>query len=171
MKRTAATALILFCLALPAATRAAEESLEAIENDLSALLKEMDAISSELERIQEITAAPKATAIRVEIHKGANLPAPVAGRILVRGNVEEKREWTTAERDAFAGGAPLVFQVPFLPGTYAARLEVAHPTWKVTPGADFQASLSKGETLLVRLRLSVPPGKTDPVLVPLPEHF
>jgi hypothetical protein len=168
MKRAAAAALLIFLL-LPSATRAEEESLEAIEKDLSSVIKEMDAMSSELDRIQEITAAPKATALRVEIHRGADLPAPVTGRLLVGGKVEEAREWSRAEREAFSVASPLVFQVPFLPGTYSARFEIAHPGWKAAPSADFPADLRKGETFLRKLRLSLSPGTAVPVLVPMAE--
>lgn len=165
MKR-AASAVLLLCLLLPAGIRAEGESLEAIEKDLSSIVKEMDAMSSELDRIQDLAAVPKATSIRVEIRGGAGLPAPAAGRLLVLGKVEEEKEWSRAERDVFPGGSPLVFQVPFLPGSHNARFEVAHPSWKARPSADFQAVLRKGDTFLLKLRLSLPPGKAEPVLVP-----
>jgi hypothetical protein len=158
-------AALLLCLLLPAGIRAQGESLEVIEKDLSSIVKEMDLISSELDRIQDLAAAPRATEIRVEIRGGAGLPAPAAGRLLVHGKVEEEKEWSRAERDAFPGGSPLVFQVPFLPGTYNARFEAVHPSWKARPSADFQAVLRKGDTFLLKLRLSIPPGKTEPVLV------
>jgi hypothetical protein len=164
MRRSAANFVLFICLLLPSAALAAEESLEAVETDLAAVLREMDAMSSELDRIQEFTAAPKATALRIEILKGADLPGPVSGRLLLQGSVEEKREWSRSERDSFAGGAPLVLQIPLLPGTYAGRIEIAHPSWKSTPAADFQANARKGETVLLKLVLSAPPEKTDPVL-------
>lgn len=164
MRRPAATFVLFVCLFLPSAVRGAEESLEAVETDLAAALKEMDALSSEIDRIREFTAAPKATALRIEILKGADLPGPVSGRLLLQGSVEEEREWSRAERESFAGGAPLVLQVPLLPGTYGGRIEIAHPSWKSTPAADFQASARKGETVLLKLLLSAPPGKVDPVL-------
>jgi hypothetical protein len=164
MRRSAATFFLFICLLLPSAARAAEESLEAIETDLAAVLKEMDAMSSELDRIREFTAAPKATALRIEILKGADLPGPVSGRLLLQGSVEEEREWSRAERESFAGGAPLVLQIPLLPGTYAGRIEIAHPSWKSTPAADFQANARKGETVLLKLVLSAHPEKADPVL-------
>jgi hypothetical protein len=156
--------MLVTCLFLTSAARAAEESLEAVENDLAAALKEMDAMSAELGRIEEITAAPKATALRIEILKGGNLQGPVAGRLLVQGTVEEEREWSRADRESFASGSSLVFHAPLLPGTYAARFEVANPAWKTTPGANFQANVRKGETVLIKFRLSVPTGKTEPVL-------
>lgn len=164
----AATALLAFSL-LPAASLAQGESLEAIENDLSSILREMDAISAELDRIEEFTVAPKATFIRVEIHAGAGMPAPVSGRLLTGGKMEEEKEWTKAERDAIRGGAPLVFQVPFLPGKYAAGFEVSHPSWKGSPSAEFHADIRNGEAFLVKLRLSPPSGTSDPVLSSMEE--
>ena len=169
MKRVAAAAAILASLLLPAAIRAEGESLEAVEKDLSSIIKEMDSMSSELDRIQELVAAPRATALRVEIRRGDDLPAPLTGRLRVGGKVEEEKEWSKAERDGFSGASPLVFQVPFLPGTHTARLEIVHPSWKTPPAADFSAILRKGETFLLKLRLSRPAGAADPVLVPVAE--
>ncbi|MDA8123288.1 MAG: hypothetical protein M0Z38_12090 [Deltaproteobacteria bacterium] len=164
MRRSAATIVLFICLFLPSAIMAAEESLEAVETDLAAVLKEMDAMSSELDRIEEFTAAPKATALRIEILKVGDLPGPVSGRLHLGGSVEHEKEWSRSERDLFAGGAPLVLQVPVLPGAYAGRIEVAHPAWKTTPAADFQANARKGETVVLKLLLAAPPGKADPVL-------
>ena len=164
MRRYAATFVLFICLLLPSAALAAEESLETVEADLAAVIKEMDAMSSELDRIREFTVAPKATALRIEILKGGDLPGPISGRLHLQGSVEGEKEWSKAERDMFAGGAPLVLQVPVLPGAYAGRIEIAHPAWKTTPAADFQANARKGETVLLKLLLSTHPGKTDPVL-------
>lgn len=164
MRRAAATVLLSIFLFLPCAAEAAEGSVETVESELAAILKEMDAMSSELDRIEEITAAPKATAFRIEIHKAGNPPGPASARLLLKGAVEDEREWSKAERESFAGGMPLVLLVPILPGAHSGRVEVAHPSWKTTPAADFQANARKGDTVLIRLVLSVPPGKTDPAL-------
>lgn len=164
MKRIAITILIFIFSFSPAVSAAAEESLEAAEKDLAAAIAEMDAISSELDRLQEMVAMPKATMLRIEIRKGSGAQVPISGRVLLQGNVEEEREWAKAERDAFAGGTPLVVLVPVLPGTYAGRVEIAHPSWKTTPGAEFQAAARKGETVLLRYLLSAVPGRSEPAL-------
>lgn len=164
MRRAAATILLSIFPFLPCAALAAEGSPETVESELAAILKEMDAMSSELDRIEEITAAPKATGLRIEIHKAGNPPGPVSARLLLKGTVEDEREWSRAERESFAGGTPLVFQVPILPGAYAGRIEIAHPSWKSNAAAEFQANPRKGETVLIKLVLSVLPGKTDPAL-------
>jgi hypothetical protein len=169
MKRSARTALLLVLLLLPAAGRTQEDNLDSIERDLAGVLKEMDAMTSELDRIKDIVAVPKASMLRVEVFKGGDLPAPVTARLIVGGKVEEEREWPKGERDAFAGGSPLVFQVPMLPGSYAGRFETGHASWKTPPAAEFRGDLKKGETLLLRVRLALPPGKTVPVLVPMTE--
>jgi hypothetical protein len=140
--------------------------MEAVEKDLVNILKEMESIQSELDRLEEIAAFPKATGIRIEIHRGGLDPAPVRMRILVQGKVEDERDFTKAERDAFSGNIPLplVFQMPYLPGSHQCRFEVLHPSWTVAPFAEFQATIRKGETSLVRFRLSSPKGKGNPVL-------
>ncbi|MBI5576595.1 MAG: hypothetical protein HY896_09575 [Deltaproteobacteria bacterium] len=163
------TAVLLLLLLHPAILLAEGDSLEAIEKDLSSIIKEMDAMSSELDRIQDLAAAPKATAIRVEIVGGAGFPAPFSGRLSIGGKTENERDWTKSERDAFSGGAPLGFQAPLLPGTYSARFEIVHPSWTVAPSADFQAILKKGETFVLKLNVSPIPGKSEPVLAPVRE--
>lgn len=177
MKRAATAASLFLCLlflfpAFPAATdskEAAGESVEAIEKDLVTILKEMESIQSELDRLEEIAAFPKATGIRIEIHRGGAVPAPVRMRILVQGKVEDDRDVTKAERDSFSGNIPLplVFQMPYLPGDHQCRIEVLHPSWNVAPFAEFQATIRKGETFLVRFRLSSSKGKSIPVLSPV----
>ncbi len=174
MKRAAAAACLSLCLLFlfPASPAAADskgatgESMEAVEKDLVNILKEMESIQSELDRLEEIAAFPKATGIRIEIHRGGLDPAPVRMRILVQGKVEDERDFTKAERDAFSGNIPLplVFQMPYLPGSHQCRFEVLHPSWTVAPFAEFQATIRKGETSLVRFRLSSPKGKGNPVL-------
>ncbi len=172
MKRCAAAILPivpLLLLLLPGVGRAAEESLGAVEKDLSSVLKEMDAMSSELDRIKETVAVPRASSIRVEIVRGGDVPAPVAARLYIGGKVEEERDWSKGERDAFLGGSPLVFQVPLLPAAYAGRFEITHASWKTLPAVEFKGDLGKGETLLLRVKLHIPPGKNAPILSPVTE--
>ncbi len=164
MRNAFATILLSALLLLPCAARSAQGSAEGVESDLAAILKEMDAMSSELDRIEEITAAPKATGIRIEIRKSGNPPGPASAHLKLKGASEEDREWSRAERESFADGLPLVFQAPVLPGAYAGRIEIAHPSWKSRPSAEFQATAKKGETVLIRLVLTPVPGKTEPAL-------
>ena len=173
MKRIAAIAAVLILLAPAPGVRAASgapaapESLEAIEKDLSAILSEMDAVRLELDRIGELAAMPKATGVRIEIHGSPGVPPPAAVRFLVAGKPEDEREFGKAERDAFAGASsPLVVQLPLLPGSYKARVELSHPYWKVPPAADFPVTVAPGTIVLVRFRLSAPAGKGSPALAP-----
>lgn len=156
-----------------ASARAAGETAEAVEKDLAAVFQRMDAMKTELDRIEELAAAPKATMLRVEITADAGAPvAPVVARFLADGKVEDEREWSKIERESFSDRhvpMPLVFVIPFLPGNYPARIEVQNPAWKTPVAHDFQASLRKGETLVLRLRLGTPPGKAEPVLAPAPQ--
>lgn len=171
MKRTAALVATLAVLALPAgAPGAGSENVEAIEKDLASVLAEIEAIRSELDRIGEIAALPKATFLRIEVHGVPGVPAPAAGRLVLQGKTEDEREWTRAEREAFAAGSPLVIQIPFFPGPCRGRIEVAHPSWKNPAAADFQARVAKGETASLRFRLSAQPGKGEPALAPAPEN-
>lgn len=168
MRKVAAVAAVLILLVPAPGTPAAPESLEAIEKDLSAILSEMDAIRTELDRIGELSAVPKATGVRIEIHGAAGVPAPAAVRFLVGGKPEDEREFGKAEREAFAGGSfPLVVQLPLLPGSYRARIELSHPYWKAGPAADFPVAVTTGTIALVRLRLSAPTGKGSPSLTPV----
>ena len=129
----------------------------------------MEKIQSELDRLGEIATFPKATGFRVEIHRVGEVPAPVRVRILVQGKVEEERDFAKPERDNFSGriAAPLVFQMPYLPGSYRCRFEVLHPSWKVPPTTEFDAIIRKGEVSLFRLRLTAAGGKGEPDLSPV----
>ncbi len=175
MKSAAAvTAVLILLLPVPGAPAApapgapaAPESLEAIEKDLSALLTEMDAIRTELDRIGELSAMPKATGVRIEIHGAGGAAAPAAFRFLVAGRTEDEREFGKAEREAFAGGSsPLVVQLPLLPGSYKARIELSHPYWKAAAAADFSVAVTPGTIASVRFRLSSPGAKGSPALAP-----
>ncbi len=167
MKKVAAVAAVLILFVPAPGAPAAPESLEAIEKDLSAILSEMDAIRTELDRIGELSALPKSTGVRIEIHGTGGVAAPAAARFVVDGKTEDEREFGKPEREAFAGGSsPLVVQLPLLPGSYRARIELSHPYWKSGPAADFPVSVSTGTTALVRFRLSAPAGKGPPVLAP-----
>jgi hypothetical protein len=167
----AACAILLPGAAPPA--RAAAETAEAVEKDLAAVFQRMDAMKTELDRIEELVATPKATMLRVEIMGDGTTPAaPVSARFLVGGKVEDEREWSKIERESYADRhvpMPLVFVIPYLPGDWAARLEVQNPAWKTPPSFDFQAAMRKGETTTLRLRLGTPAGKADPVLTRAPE--
>lgn len=168
MKRSAASFLLFLFLASGA--RAAPESLEAIEKDLSAILSEMDAIRAELDRVAEHSAVPKATGVRIEIHGASGAAAPAGIRILVGGKVEDEREFGKAERDAFAAGSsPLVVEIPLLPGSHQARIELSHPYWKSRLSADFRFGLTAGATALLRFRLSAPAEGGFPGLTPIQE--
>lgn len=165
MRRNAA--LVLFGLLLRAPLPAAAgATAEEIERELSGVLREMEAIRSELDRIEEMARAPKPTAIRMEIAKGGNAPAPAVVRLLLDGRIEEERETGRAEREAFSSGSsPLVVALPLLPGNYAARVELSHPSWKDAASADFTLELAKGETATVRFDLLLPTGERAPVLL------
>jgi len=171
MKRSAAAAAILLCLFPAAGSPApptAPEPLEAIEKDLAAILSEMDTVRAELDRIAELSSLPKATGVRIEIHGTGGAAAPAAVRLLVGGKTEDEREFGKAERDAFAGGgSPLVVQLPLLPGSYKARIELSHQYWKAPLSADFPVGVKTGETALVRFRLSPTAGNGPPALAPM----
>ncbi len=168
MRKIAAVAGVLILLLVPVpGAPAAPETLEAIEKDLSAIFSEMDAIRTELDRIGELSALPKATGVRIEIHGTGGVAAPAAVRFLVGGRIEDEREFGKAEREAFAGGSsPLVLQLPLLPGSYRARIELSHPYWKAAPVADFPVAVTSGTVALFRFRLSAPAGKGSPALAP-----
>ncbi len=166
MKRIAAAVLITLLWAV--AARAAPESLEAIEKDLAALLSEMDAMRAELDRIGELSNVPRPTGVRIEIDGARGAAAPSAVRFIVAGRLEEEREFGKPERDAFAAGSsPLAVQLPLLPGSYRARIELSHPYWKVAPAAEFSVAVKAGATPVFRFRLTPPAkGKGPPALVP-----
>ncbi len=164
MKRSAAAALLLLLFSASGAP-AAPESIEAIEKDLAAILSEMDTVRTELDRIAEFSSLPKATGVRIEIHGTGGAASPAAIRLLVGGKTEDEREFGKAERDAFAAGSsPLVVQLPLLPGSHQARIELSHPYWKAPLAADFPVGVKTGATALVRFRLSAPAGKGSPAL-------
>jgi hypothetical protein len=168
--KPAIAAAVMFCLLLPFEIRAEGDSLEAVEKDLSAVIKEMDAMSAELDRIQDMASVPKTTYLRMEITGGTGVSAPVSARLIINGKVEHEQEWSRTEREAFLAGSTLLFQVPLLPGAYAARFEIANPSWKSPPAFDFQADIRKGETLARKLRLSLPAGAKDPILASAAER-
>jgi hypothetical protein len=163
--------LAALCLAAPPPwARAAEDATDAIEKDLLGILKEMDALSAELERIEEIAVTPRPTSIRVEIRKEGAVPAPAAWKLLLDGKPEMDREWSKGERERFqAGTEPLVLNAPLLPGTHEARLELSHPSWKTPAVHLVRSTVRTGETVRVRLTLTLPAGKQEPVLVPVTE--
>jgi hypothetical protein len=170
MKRIAMpTVLLILILILPGLSGPrAGESVEGVEKDLLAIIKDLDAVESEIGRIEDLGRTPKATSIRIEIFGSGAVAVPVRARLIVQGRVEEDHGWGKAERDVFAGGAaPLVLSVPFLPGTYAARVELQSPSWKASPAADVSIRLAKGQTALVRFRLAPSPGKAEPALTRL----
>lgn len=168
MKKLAAAAAVVTTLFCAVVARAAPESLEAIEKDLSAILSEMDAMRAELDRIGELSSVPKATGVRIEIEGARGATAPSAVRLLVDGKAEDEREFGKAERDAFAAGSsPLVVQLPLLPGSHQARIELSHPYWKARPAADFAIAVKAGATAQFRFRLSAPSkSKGSPALTP-----
>jgi hypothetical protein len=164
--RTLGAAALLLCLLVAARTGVAGETVEEVERDLAAVLREMRALEAEMDLLEETAAIPKATGIRLEIHRAGEVDAPARGRVLVGGKVEHEREWPAADRHAFSGrpSAPAVFLLPCLPGEYAGRFELFHPAWSSPPAADFRATVKKGEILTVRLRLALPAGKRSPSL-------
>jgi hypothetical protein len=169
-------ALLAACTALlaaPAAALAAAETAEAVEKDLAAVFQRMDAMKTELDRIEELAAAPKATMLRIEILADGTAPvAPVHARFLVDGKVEDEHEWSKVDRDSFSDRnvpMPLVFIIPYLPGSYASRLEIQNPAWKSPVAFDFNTAMRKGETTILRLRLGTPAGKAEPQLTKTPE--
>ena len=163
--------LAALCLAAsPTWARGAEDATDAIEKDLLGILKEMDALSSEMERIEEIAVTPRPTSIRIEIRKGGAVPAPAAWKLFLDGKQEMDREWSKGERERFqAGSESLVLNAPLLPGTHEARLELSHPSWKKPVVHLLRSTVRTGETFRVRLTLTLPAGKQEPVLVQVTE--
>lgn len=164
MKRAISAAVLVVFLLLAGGRAGAGESMEDVEKDLADILKEMTAVESELDRLEEIAAFPKATGVRIEVHRGGEVAAPVRGRLLMQGHVEEERELPGGDRDAFSGpiALPIVFRLPYLPGEYRARVELYHPSWKTPPSAEFRVRVKTGEIAAVRLRLSPAGGKASP---------
>ena len=122
----------------------------------------------ELDRVAELSSLPKATGVRIEIRGAGGVASPASVRVLVGGKTEDEREFAKAERDAFAGNAaPLVVQVPLLPGSHKARVELSHPFWKSPVAADFTAGVAAGTTAVVRFRLAAPAGNGAPALAPM----
>jgi len=171
--RLTALLLILPVLGLavfPRAARAAEDATDAIEKELLSVLREMDALSSEFARIEGIVAVPKATSLRIEIRGAGQLAPPASAKLLLSGKTEAEREFSKEERDAFLpDSGAIVWNIPVLPGLYEARLVLSHPYAKQSPFFDFRPSVKSGETFLLRVTLSLPPGSKSPVLVPTPE--
>lgn len=168
MKRSAAAVALLLWLVPASGAPAGPESLEPIEKDLAAILSEMDAIRAELDRIAEFSSVPKATGARIEIHGTGGAASPAAVRVLIGGKTEVEREFGKSERDAFAAGSsPLVVQLPLMPGSYQARIELSHPYWKAPLAADFPVGVKTGVTALSRFRLSAPAGSGSPTLAPM----
>ena len=171
--RLAALLLVLpflWVAAFPRTGRAAEDATDAIEKELLSVLQEMDTLSSELARIEEIVAIPKATSLRIEIRRAGNVPAPASSKVYLSGKVDAERDWSREEKARFlSGDAPVVLDVPTLPGTYEGRLLLSHPSWKTSPTFDFRSTVKAGGTFLLRVTLSLPPGSKAPVLVPAPE--
>lgn len=163
MKTIAAILLLLF--SLPVQGLAAGESADDIEKELTAILTEMDAIRSELDRIEDLGKAPAVTAVQLSIEGAGDVAAPTAARIVVGARVEGEREWGKAERDVFSGGSvPLIATIPFLPGSYNARIELSGTSWKSSPAVDVPLEIRKGETLQIRLKLVARPGSGVPAL-------
>ena len=161
---------LVFLAASQRSARAAEDPTDAIEKELHSVIREMDVLSSELDRIKEVVTVPKATSVRLEIRRAGNLPAPAALKVYLSGKVEAERDWSREEKDRFLSGAgPVVLEVPVLPGAYEGRVLLSHPSWKAPPVFDFRPSVKVGETFLLRLTLSSPPGGKGPVLAPSPE--
>lgn len=160
--------LVLWRILSPVPAPAAD-SMESVEKELTEVLRELDAIRSEVERIEEFLALPQATGIRIELHREGDVPAPARGRVLVRGTVEDEREWSRGEREAFQGPGALAiaWQVPLLPGSFPAKLELFHPAWRSPPSLEIPVTLKRGEVVPVRLRLYQPKGAAAPVLAPL----
>ena len=160
----------LWVAAFPRSARAAEDSTDAIEKELLSVLREMDALSSELARIEEIVAVPKATSFRIELRGDGQIASPASAKLLLSGKTGAEREFSKEERDAFnTNSGAIVWNIPALPGLHEARLVLTHPYSKQSPSFEFRPSLKPGDTFLLRVTLSLPPGSKTPVLVPTPE--
>ncbi|GAB4363481.1 MAG: hypothetical protein Kow00128_04270 [Deltaproteobacteria bacterium] len=135
---------------------AAGDTIADVEKDLSATMMEMESIRGELDRLEELAAFPRATGVRIEIRGEGGVVAPVRGRLLVQETVEDEREWSAGDRESFSGriSIPLVIQLPWLPGSYRARLELFHPSWKAPAAAEFRMDVRKGEVGTVPLLLT-----------------
>ncbi len=162
-------AVLLFVLPMGRGASAAGDTIADVEKDLSATMMEMESIRGELDRLEELAAFPGATGIRIEIHGKGGVAAPVRGRLLVQGAVEDEREWSAKDRETFTGkiSIPLVILLPWLPGSYPARLELFHPSWTAPAAAEFRMEVRQGEIGTVPLVLSLSSGR--PVLSTPPE--
>jgi len=160
-------AALLLALAMQAPISGAADSIGEVEKELSSTLMEMESVRGELDRLEELAAFPRATGIRIEIHRKETAAAPVRSRLLVQGTVEDEREWSAGDRESFSGriSIPLVIQLPWLPGAYPARLELFHPSWKTPVAAEFRLQVRTGEIGTVRLTLVQSPRKTAPSLL------
>lgn len=167
--RSLLVAVLLLVVPAGEALSAADDSIADVEKDLSATMMEMESIRGELDRLEELAAFPRATGIRIEIRREGGIVAPVRGRLLVQGTVEDEREWSAGDRESFSGriSIPLVIQLPWLPGSYRGRLELFHPSWKAPAAAEFRMEVRKGEVGTVPLVLTRSGGR--PVLSPVPE--
>lgn len=159
----AAIALAVALLAPPAGAAPpaapAPGPAEAVEREIESLLRELEAIRAELDRLGEVAEVPRATGIRIEILKDGDVGIPSSARLVVEGRTEDERGWTRAEREAFAAGSsPLAIQLPFLPGSRPARIELLSPAWKEPAAADFQLAVRAGETAVLRFRLHAARG-------------
>jgi len=161
-------AALLASLAMGRTALAAGDSIADVERDLSATMMEMESIRGELDRLEELAEFPRATGVQIEIHGKGGVAAPVRGRLLVQGTVEDDREWSSGDRESFSGRAsiPLVIRLPWLPGSYRARLELFHPSWKTPATAEFRMEVRKGEIGTVSLVLTHSSG--NPTLSPMP---
>jgi hypothetical protein len=160
----------LWIAAFPRSARAVEDATDAIEKELLSVLREMDALSSELARIEEIVAVPKATSFRIELRGNGQIASPASAKLLLSGKTGAEREFSKEERDAFnTNSGAIVWNIPALPGLHEARLVLTHPYSKQSPSFEFRPSLKPGDTFLLRVTLSLPPGSKTPVLVPTPE--
>jgi len=161
----------LWVAAFPRAGRAEEDATDAIEKELLFVLREMDALSSEISRIEEIVAIPKATSLRIEIRGAGKIAPPASAKLLLSGKTEAEREFPKEEKDAFlSASGTIVWNIPVLPGQFEARLVLSHPYTKLSPSFDFRPSMKAGETFLLRVTISLPPGSKVPVLVATPEN-
>jgi len=158
---------LLLTLTMPAPVSGAGDSIAEVEKDLSSTMMEMESVRGELDRLEELAAFPRATGVRIEIHRKEKAAAPVRSRLIVQGTVEDEREWDAGSRESFSGriSIPLVIQLPWLPGSYPARLELFHPSWKTPVAAEFRFEIRKGEIGIVRLTLLHSPGKAVPSLL------
>lgn len=161
---------LLCFVAFPRAVRAEEDANDAIAKELLSILREMDALSAELDRIEEISVVPKATALRIEIRRSGEIAPPASAKLFLSGRTAAEREFSKEERNAFiSGSGAIVWNIPVLPGPYEARLVLSHPYAKQSPSFEFRPSPKAGETFPLRLTLGFAKEKTGAVLVASPD--